>query len=284
MSDVGGLQFRACTFLALLLAACGGTTPAVKRAPAMQATVEAVPPPPPAEPSEFEQKWSSACTAGGAVGQCPAPFDRPAVFVDVGDGESEQAAPPFCGAIESADGATARDALGAKRKALKACFRGAEPGGFVELGAGGTLAADPAGAAAGRTETCVAKIAKRALAGLGGPQPERLIVLLSAAAKPSDQVLSKDSLDTVVNEHATEVSACYDSALAVWPGLKGRVATSFVIWFDGQVALARTGESTLDNAMLECCINTAVRSWTFPKPKDGSIALVTFPFTLGPRP
>ena len=67
----------------------------------------------------------------------------------------------------------------------------------------------------------------------------------------------------------------------MWPGLKGRIATSFVIWFDGNVALARTGESTLDNPMLECCINTAVRSWTFPKPNDGSIALVTFPFTLG---
>jgi hypothetical protein len=252
----------------------------VKQAPEPQAVIEPAPPPP-VEPSEFEQKWSSACTDGGAVGQCPAPFDRPAVFVDVG--ESDQATPPFCGAIEATDGAAARAALTAKRKALKACFRGAEPGSFVELGAGGALVADPAGAAAGRTQTCVAKLVKRALAGLSGPQPERLVVLLTSSAKQGDEVLSKDSLDSVVNEHASDVSACYDNALAIWPGLKGRVATSFVIWFDGQVALARTGESTLDNSMLECCINTAVRSWTFPKPKDGSIALVTFPFTLGPR-
>jgi hypothetical protein len=88
----------------------------------------------------------------------------------------------------------------------------------------------------------------------------------------------------VAQAHASDVSACYDAALEVWPGIKGRVATSFVIWFDGQVALARTGENTLGNTTLACCINTAVRSWTFPKPKDGSIALVTFPFTLGPRP
>jgi hypothetical protein len=62
--------------------------------------------------------------------------------------------------------------------------------------------------------------------------------------QPSDQVLSKESLNTVVNAHASDVHACYDAALEVWPGIKGRMATSFVIWFDGQVALARTGETT----------------------------------------
>jgi hypothetical protein len=186
--------------------------------------------------------------------------------------------------LESSDGAAARDALTARRRALEVCFRGAEAGSFVELGPNGTLVTDPTRANAGRTEACVVRIVKSALAGLRGPQPERVVALLSTSAKPSDQVLTKESLDTVVNAHASEVSACYDAALEVWPGLKGRMATSFVIWFDGQVALARTGESTLGNPMLECCINTAVRGWTFPKPKGDSMALVTFPFTLGPRP
>lgn len=280
MTDIGGLRLATYTVFALL-AACGGNVTPARRPAAPQPVVEPAPPPP-AEPSAFEQRWSGACDERGAVGQCPAPFDRPAVFVDVGD--NDQAAPPFCGALESPDGAPARDALKAKRKALKACFRGAAPETFVELGPNGVVVADPARASAARTEACVAKIAKRALAGLSSPQPERVIVLLSASAKPGDQALSKESLDGVANEHAGEVSACYDAALAVWPGLKGRIATSFVIWFDGQVALARTGETTLDNPLLECCINTAVRSWSFPKPKDGSIALVTFPFTLGPRP
>lgn len=280
MREVSGSRFAAYTICALLVA-CGGTGSAVKRAPVPQAKVEPAPTEP-AEPSAFEQRWASACNAEGAVGECPAPFDRPAVFVDVG--ESEHAAPPFCGALESPEGAAARDALVAKRKALKACFRGAEVGSFVELGPKAAVISDPVRASMARTEACVAKIAKRVLAGIRGAQPERLIVLLSNSAKSGDEILSKESLDSVVNAHASEVSACYDAALAVWPGIKGRIATSFVIWFDGQVALARTGESTLDNPMLECCINTAIRSWTFAKPKDGSIALVTFPFTLGPRP
>ena len=268
--------------LALLVGfGCGSTAPAAKPTLASQPEAESTPALP-AGSSAFEQRWSSACDEHGAVGQCPAPFDRPAVFVDVDGGE--HAAPPFCGALESPQGAPARDALDAERKELKACFRGAQAGSFVELGPDGAVVADPARANAARTQACVGKIAKRALAALHGPQPERVVVLMGNSARPGDQLLSKASLDSVVNAHASDISVCYDAALEVWPGIKGRIATSFVIWFDGQVALARTGASTLGNPMLECCINTAVRSWTFPRPNDGSIALVTFPFTLGPRP
>jgi hypothetical protein len=233
-------------------------------------------------PSAFEKRWSSACDAQGTVGQCPAPFDRPALFVDVGEGE--HALPPFCGSLEVQDGAAAREALLAKRKALAACFRGSEAGSFVELGPGGTAITDPAHTNAGRAEKCVAKLVTRALHGLRGPTPERVVVLPGTVTKPSDQVLSKDSLDAVIAAHASGVNECYDAALEVWPGLKGHIASSVVIWFDGRVALVRTGESTLGNPMLECCINTAIRGWPFPKPSDGTIALVTFPFRLGSDP
>lgn len=259
-----------------VLAACGGSRAAVKRAPPPQV---APAPAPPAQPSAFEQRWSSACGDGGVVGQCSAPFDRPALFIDVGEGGDT--APPFC-SLEALDAAAARGALAAKRKALKACFRGAEPGAFVELGPDAAVVSDPARASAARTEACVAKIVARALAKLPEPRPERVVILLSGAARTGDQALSKASLDTVIQAHAAEVSACYDAALEVWPGLKGRIASALVIWFDGRVALVRTGESTLDNRMLECCINTAIRGWSFAKPADGSLALVTLPFTLGP--
>src|SRR5712692_11282183 len=90
MSDISGLRLAAFTIFALLVA-CGGTGTAVKRPLAPPPKV-APAPTLPAQPSAFEQRWSSACNDEGAVGQCPAPFDRPAIFVDVGDGE--QAAPP----------------------------------------------------------------------------------------------------------------------------------------------------------------------------------------------
>jgi len=281
MRGVGAFGLTACACLALAVA-CGGTQPPVRRAPAARPRVEPAPPPPPAAPSTFEKKWSSACKEGGAVGQCPAPFDHPAVFVDVGDGE--HAALPLCDGLEARDGTQARDALATQHKALAACFRGAEPGTFVELGQDGAIVSDPARPHTARLEGCVGKLVKRAFSGMRGAKPERLVVLRSAPAKPGDQVLSKESLDAVVNDHATEINTCYDAALEVWPGLKGRVVTTFVIWFDGRVALAKTHDSTLGNPMLECCINTAIHSWTFAKPKDGSIALVSFPFVLGPTP
>jgi hypothetical protein len=56
-----------------------------------------------------------------------------------------------------------------------------------------------------------------------------------------------------------------------------------VVWFDGSVALVRTQESSLGNAALECCINSAIRSWQFGAPEDGNIVLVTLPFLLGPK-
>src|SRR5262249_55431959 len=97
----------------VLIAGCGGSAPPVKRAPAPRPKVQAPPPPPP-EPSAFEQRWSATCGDDGAVGECPAPFDHPGVFVDVS--ESEQATPSFCGALDAPEGAAARDALKAKRK------------------------------------------------------------------------------------------------------------------------------------------------------------------------
>ena len=265
--------------LATLLAACAGGEAVVKQAPPPR--VAAAAPIAARELSAFERRWASACNEQGVVGQCPSPFDRPGVFVDVAD--DEHAPPPFCGSLDSASGAAVHAALAPKRKALKACFGEVEAGSFVELGANGALVADPARPGATRTETCVAKLVTAALAAQASAPPERVVVLLGSATKSSDDVLDKASLDAVTAEHASEVSACYDAALQVWPGLKGRISSGVVIWFDGRAALVRTEKSTLDNPMLECCINTAIRSWPFPKPSNGSIALVTFPFTLGPQ-
>jgi hypothetical protein len=253
--------------------------PAPKRDP--EPTVEVVSEPPP--PSAFEQRWAAACGDGGLVGECPAPFNRPALFIEV-DGSGEQSAPPFCGAIDAQGQDAARAALLKKTKALKACFRGKDASTWVELtGKGEALAADAQTDAprSPKTEACVAKIATRALEGVSDAPPERIVIARSAATKPGGDVLSKASLDAVVAERGGEVNTCYDGALEVWPGLQGRIATQIVIWFDGRVALVRTGESSLGNIALECCINSAVRRWTFPKPADGTIALVSFPFALG---
>ena len=122
---------------------------------------------------------------------------------------------------------------------------------------------------------------RRALPDQGPGSVKRVVVLNAGGAAKGEPTLSKESVNAMIAAHADEVSACYDGALEVWPGLRGRHAPMVVIWFDGSVALVRTQESTLDNPALECCINTAVRGWRFGPPEDGNIAIVTLPFVLG---
>ncbi len=135
-----------------------------------------------------------------------------------------------------------------------------------------------------RNAACVAKLVESALPSKTPGSVKRVVVLSLGSARDGAPTLTKESVNAMITAHADEVGACYDGALEVWPGLRGRFAPRVVVWFDGSVALVRTQESSLDNPALECCINTAVRSWRFGPPEDGNIAIVNLPFVLGPQP
>jgi hypothetical protein len=264
--------------MVLGLAACGSSPP---KPPPRSAKVEPPPPPEPAAPvpSAYERRWQSACKDGGLIGHCPAPFDRPAVFIDVG-AEGEDQPPAFCGTADVQASGDVHAALAEKRKALRACFGGAQGGAWVEVGRDGAPAPNDGPTQPARTAPCVAKIVKQTLAKITAGAPDRVIVL-KGGTKDS-KALSKQSIDEVIAGHASDVNTCYDGALEVWPGLRGRVAPTVVIWFDGSVALVRTGESSLHNPALECCINTAVSGWHFGKPAESAIVIMNLPFALGP--
>jgi hypothetical protein len=271
---------RSAPFIVLVLAssACASQAPA----PAVAKRPSTVAPSEPADPPEisaYEQRWQSACT-GEEAGGCPAPFDRPGAFFGVDD-ENDFAPPGLCDVgAQLLDEATAT-ALSKARKALRACFRGAGKSAWVDVAAD---AKEPVIAAAGtaqRSVDCVVKIVRRSLS--AGASAQRVVVLSSGTVGKDEPALSKDSVSVMINAHAGEISSCYDGALAVWPGLRGRHRARVVVWFDGSVALVRTQESSLGNAALECCINSAIRSWQFGAPEDGNIVLVTLPFLLGPK-
>ena len=38
--------------------------------------------------------------------------------------------------------------------------------------------------------------------------------------------------------------------------------------------------STLDNLRVEKCVTDAVKRWPFPKPREGGIAIVSYPFNF----
>jgi hypothetical protein len=272
-------------FAVLLACAASPAKPAAE--PSVQAPSQAAPPPPPPPeaktPSAYEQRWQTACTEPGALGRCPAPFDRPGVFFDA-KGKGQYTPPGLCGvAVQESDRA-AHTALEPKRKALRACFRGAAHGAWVDVASDGSRPAVASPELPARTASCVAALLKRSLPSTGPQSVKRVVVLSVGSARDGQPSLSKESVNAMITAHAEEVGACYDGALEVWPGLRGRMAPSVVIWFDGTVALVHTQESSLDNPALECCINTAVRAWRFGPPDDGNIAIVNLPFVLGPQP
>jgi hypothetical protein len=205
------------------------------------------------------------------------------VFFDA-KGSGAYTPPSLCAAVEQATDAAANAALDRKRKALRACLRGAEHGAWVDVASDGSRPAATSPGITPRNAACVAKLVQSALPSKGPASVKRVVVLSLGSARDGAPTLSKESVNAMITAHAEEVGTCYDGALEVWPGLRGRLAPRVVVWFDGSVALVRTQESSLDNPALECCINTAVRSWRFGPPEGGNIAIVSLPFVLGPQP
>ena len=92
--------------------------------------------------------------------------------------------------------------------------------------------------------------------------------------------LSKSIIRRVIRRHLNEVRYCYQRELQTSQDLYGRLIVKFTIAPNGQVVTAGVKQSTLGNATVETCITQAVRRWLFPKPKDGGIVMVSYPFVL----
>jgi TonB family protein len=94
--------------------------------------------------------------------------------------------------------------------------------------------------------------------------------------------LDKDIIRRIVRNHINEVRYCYNQALARDPNAAGRVAVQFTIGPTGKVAGAVVQESSLPDRGSANCIATAVKRWSFPKPRNGGNVMVTYPFVLAP--
>jgi TonB family protein len=91
--------------------------------------------------------------------------------------------------------------------------------------------------------------------------------------------LSKDIIRGVMKEHAKQLTACHERALAKTPGLAGKIAVKFVIAADGTVRDTQITES-MHSAAVETCVMAEIQTWTFPKPKGGGIVIVNFPLVF----
>jgi hypothetical protein len=235
------------------------------------------------ELSTFEQRWLTACEAGGRLGACPVGQVR-AVYFNVEDRSAYRL--PFCPLIEEAKDAAIHAALAGVRARLEECFLGAEAG-WVGLEFADAQARTESPGLSTRTVSCVADLVDGALSAIDMTGVDKVVVVagaLGATLPEGMSSLSKQGIRDVIRGRIGEVRACYEAALDVWPHLAGRAAPQFIIASDGSVAVIHTSESSVDNPALECCINTAVRGWRFGQPTGGGFVVVTYPFVLNTIP
>lgn len=89
--------------------------------------------------------------------------------------------------------------------------------------------------------------------------------------------IDRDAVARTVNQHLQEVRACYERQLLKDPGLAGKVVLEWTISTSGLVVQAKTKTSTLNNATVESCILSSLKTWHFPSARGG-LVIVSYPF------
>lgn len=88
----------------------------------------------------------------------------------------------------------------------------------------------------------------------------------------------------VIRDHADQVRYCYEQQLTLNPKLAGKVAIKWQINADGSASATIVDPGTpLDSEGLRHvadCVMSRIRTWEFPKPKGGGVAIVTYPWIL----
>lgn len=106
-----------------------------------------------------------------------------------------------------------------------------------------------------------------------------------AAISPLGSI-GAEALRKVLDEHAGEIRLCYRQALARNGRLQGKVTLRWIVRADGSVldpAVDEAGTTLLDGAVRECMI-ARVRGWSFPRPRDGRVAVIANPWVFRAHP
>jgi TonB family protein len=91
--------------------------------------------------------------------------------------------------------------------------------------------------------------------------------------------LDQQAIKDAITPHMGEVRYCFAREQEQNPELSGRVVVRFTISESGAVSASAVESSSVDSESVERCVVGAVRRWTFPAPKGGSVA-VTWPFKV----
>ena len=91
--------------------------------------------------------------------------------------------------------------------------------------------------------------------------------------------MSREMVKRVIDQHLDEITYCYETALMSNPSILGRIVFEWKILMDGRVGEIRIVASSVNSHEIHDCIQSAIKSWQFPKPV-GAEVVVSYPFVF----
>src|SRR5882672_1946496 len=107
-----------------------------------------------------------------------------------------------------------------------------------------------------------------------------VLAQLDGGAKPAVDVerlpFTQETVKQVIDANVPKIQGCYNELLA------GMVKTSWEITAEGLVSKAKVEKkgTTLKDPKLHECVVVVLSSMTFPKPPDGKVHPIEYPFNL----
>lgn len=91
--------------------------------------------------------------------------------------------------------------------------------------------------------------------------------------------MSREMVKRVIDQHLSEISYCYETALMSNPAIMGRIVFEWKILMTGRVGQVRIVASSINSHEVHNCIKAAIQTWQFPKPV-GTEVVVSYPFVF----
>lgn len=108
------------------------------------------------------------------------------------------------------------------------------------------------------------------------------VALLQAPPPPA---FTEEAIQQVIESHRAEVEACLQQSIAERTAegkrlREGAVIVRFVLTPKGKVRAASVKRSVPHSKEFHRCLVAHLMTWTFPRPDDGKLHPIEYPFTV----
>lgn len=100
----------------------------------------------------------------------------------------------------------------------------------------------------------------------------------SNSVTPAPEGMDKEEVRRKVRENLPSFKNCYNPEWEKNKKLEGKIVISWKVKKDGSVENEQIESTTMNNPVVEKCLLGILKKTTFPKPPEGSIAEIKYPF------